>query len=188
MQYIKEYVLAVAKKWVMLIFIGGDCVAIISGVLGETWLIPWWAWLIIGTVALASAQFQAYKEVREDLDEATNEVRGVIRELEREVISLGGKGIRMTELFYRMGWRFLLEEGIRAGSIPGAIYEVVEGADKDECDKAWGYLTKKLRLLQLICDQEYPHPFRSTGYVQIRLTSLGTSVLNELYRRWRYGP
>jgi len=185
MQYVREYILAVRKEWLaMLFFIGGEFAAIISRVLGRTLLIPWWAWLIIGTIALACAQFRVYVSVREKLDEATNEVRGAIRELEREVIKLGGKDIDMAHLFWRMGEIFL-GEGMRPGGIYGGIYEVVKGADKDECDKAWGNLIKRLSLLQLICDKEYPHPHKSTGYIRIKLTSLGTSVLNELDKRWR---
>jgi len=116
-------------------------------------------------------------------DEAKNEIRSAILELEREVITLGGKPINMAELFWKMGDCFI-GEGIKPGSTPGNIYKVVEGADEDECRKAWGDLKRKLRLLGLICDEQRPHPYRSTGYMVIVTTSLGASVLNELDRKW----
>ena len=167
----------------MIFFVAGDLVAIISGVSGKIILIPWWAWLIIGTIALAVAQFLAYKNVRKELDEARNPVRSAISGLESEVIKLGGQSIKMAELFWKMGDHFL--EGILPGSTPGNIYKVVEGAAKDDCNKAWGNLKKRLRLLQLICDAERPHPHKGTGYTVIITTSLGVSVLNELDKKWR---
>lgn len=116
-------------------------------------------------------------------DEAKNEIRGAISELEREVITLGGKPINMAELFWKMGDCFI-GEGIKPGSTPGNIYKVVEGADEDEYRKSWSDLKRKLRLLGLICDEQRPHPYRSTGYMVIVTTSLGASVLNELDRKW----
>ena len=116
----------------MIFFVAGDLVAIISGVSGKIILIPWWAWLIIGTIALAVAQFLAYKNVRKELDEARNPVRSAISGLESEVIKLGGQSIKMAELFWKMGDHIL--EGILPGSTPGNIYKVVEGAAKDDCN------------------------------------------------------
>lgn len=115
-------------------------------------------------------------------DEANNEIRSAISELEREVITLSGKPINMAELFWKMGDCFM-GEGIKSGSTPGNIYKVVEGADEDECRKSWSDLKRKLRLLGLICDEQRPHPYRSTGYMVIVTTSLGASVLNELDRK-----
>ena len=133
MQFVKEYIVDVRRRWLaMIFFVAGDLVAIISGVSGKIILIPWWAWLIIGTIALAVAQFLAYKNVRKELDEARNPVRSAISGLESEVIKLGGQSIKMAELFWKMGDHFL--EGILPGSTPGNIYKVVEGAAKDDCN------------------------------------------------------
>lgn len=113
-------------------------------------------------------------------------VESAISELELDVIKLGGQSITMAELFWKMEDHFL--EGILVGSTPGSIYEVVEGADKDECNEAWGNLKKRLRLLLLICDAESPHPHKGTRYKVITTTPLGASVLRELDRRWRDSP
>ena len=107
-------------------------------------------------------------------------------DLESAVISLGGQSTNMAMLFWRLGDYFL--EGILPHSTPGNIYEVVEGADKDECNEAWGNLKKRLRLLLLIGDAERPHPHKSTRYKVITTTPLGASVLNELDKRWRDSP
>ena len=111
-------------------------------------------------------------------------VESAISDLESAVISLGGQSIDMATLFWKMGDHFL--ESILPGSIPGNIYEVVEGADKGECNKAWGNLKKRLRLLLLICDAERPHPYKGTGYTVITTTPLGASVLNELDKKNEY--
>lgn len=153
--------------------------------------LPAWAWYLIGTGVLLAGCISIiigfYKENKR-LSTALNidKVRSAISELESDVIKLGGQSITMAKLFWKMGDHFL--EGILPGSIPGNIYKVVEGADKDDCNKAWGNLKKRLRLLQLICDVERPHPHKGTGYIEIITTSLGTSVLNELEKRWRDRP
>jgi hypothetical protein len=113
-------------------------------------------------------------------------VESAISDLESAVISLGGQSIDMATLFWKLGDNFL--GSMLPGSIPGNIYEVVEGADKEECNKAWGNLMKRLRLLLLICDAESPHPHKATRYKVITTTPLGVSVLNELDKRWRDSP
>jgi len=170
----------VRSWWAIIGFLVG-ALGIASGVSGNTILLPYWAWLIIGTIALIVAQFLAYHKVREQRDEARNPVTRAISELESDVISLGGQSIDMATLFWKMGGHFL--ESILPGSIPGNIYEVVEGADKRECNKAWGNLKKRLRLLLLICDAERPHPHKATRYKVITTTPLGVSVLNELDKK-----
>ena len=129
------------------------------------------------------AQFLAYHKVRKERDEVRSGVTSVISELESNIINLGGQSINMAMLFWKMGDHFL--EGIQPGATPGNIYKVVEGADKDDCNKAWGNLKKRLRLLQLVCDAQRPHPHKGTGYTVIITTSLGASVLNELDKKWR---
>lgn len=109
-------------------------------------------------------------------------VESAIADLESAVISLGGQSTNMAKLFWKMGNHFL--EGIQPGSTPGNIYKVVEGADNDDCNKAWGNLKKRLRLLQLICDAQRPHPHKGTGYTVIITTSLGASVIKELVKKW----
>lgn len=169
-----------------MIGLGVGLLGIASGVSGNTILLPYWAWVIIGIIPLMVAQFLAYHEVRKQRDEDGNEVASVISELELDVIKLGGQSITMAELFWKMGDHFL--ERIPPGSTPGNIYEVVEGADKDECNKAWGHLKKRLRLLLLIYDAESPHPHKGTRYKVITTTPLGTSVLNELAKKWGDSP
>ena len=165
----------------MIVLVGGDIVALVSGVSGNIILLPWWAWLIIGTTALIVAQFLAYHEVRKQRDEAGNKVASAISELESDIIRLGERSISMATLFWKM--RELLLNGIPAGTLPGSIYTTFEGANGDECNKAWGSLMYRLRLLQLIDDRQCQHGIK--GYTKIITTSLGTSVLNELEKRWR---
>ena len=183
-QSFKEYVLATGRwGWVILVDIllgGAGAYLDISG----TWELPRWVWVTMVGVAVLIGPFIAFHKIRQERDEATNEVRSALSELESEVIRLGGQSITMAKFFSKIGDCFL-GEGMKAGSTPGSIYKVVEGADEEECNKAWGNLNKKLRLLQLISDVQRPHPYKSTGYMVIVLTSLGTSVLNELDRRWR---
>ena len=182
-QSLKEYFHAVVRRWVMIVFAIVNIFGIVSLVSGNTILLPYWAWFIIGIIALIVAQFLAYHEVRKQFDEDGNEVTSAISELESDVIKLGGQSIKMAKLFWKMGDHFL--EGIQPGTTPGNIYKVVEGADKADCNKAWGNLKKRLRLLQLICDAQRPHPHKGTGYTVIITTSLGASVLNELDKKWR---
>jgi hypothetical protein len=113
-------------------------------------------------------------------------VKSAISELESNVVKLGGQSIKMAELFWKMRDHFL--EGIQPGSIPGDIYRIFEGADKHDCNKAWGNLKKRLRLLDLICDAQRPHPYKGTEYRVIVTTSLGTSVINELVKKWGDSP
>jgi len=182
-QSLKEYIPAVVRSlWAIIGLIIG-AIGIISGVSGNTILLPYWAWVIIGVIALIFAQFLAYHKVRKKRDDAGNKVASAISELESDVIKLGGQSIKMAKLFLKMGDHFL--EGIQPGTTPGNIYKVVEGADKDDCNKAWGNLKKRLRLLDLICDAQRPHLHKGTGYTVIILTSLGASVLNELDKTWR---
>jgi len=182
-QYLKEYIHDVVRSWWVIIGFFFELLGIISGASGITILLPYWVWVSIGIIALIVAQFLAYYKVRKQLDEARNEVVRAISELESDVIKLGGQCITMADLFWKTGDRFL--EGILPGSIPGNIYEVVEGAEKTECNKAWGNLKKRLRLLLLIFDAERPHPHKGTGYTVITTTPLGASVLNELDKKWR---
>ena len=181
-QSLKEYIPAVVRSWWAIIGFLVGALGIISGVLGNNILLPYWAWLTIGTIALMWAQFLVYHEVRKQ----RYTVESIISDLESGIISLGGQSIKMAELFWKMGDHFL--EGIQPGSIPGDIYKVVEGADKDECNKAWGNLKNRLRLLDLICDAQRPHPHKGTGYRVIVTTSLGASVLNELNKKWGDSP
>lgn len=180
---LKEYVLATGRwGWVILvdILLGGVGAYLdISG----TWELPRGVWVTMVGVAVLIGPFIAFHKIRQERDEASNKVRGAISELESDVIKLGGQSITMAELFWKMGDNFL--EKILPGSTPGKIYEVVEGADKDECGKVWGNLKKRLRLLLLICDAENPHPHKGTRYTVITTTPLGASVLNELDKRWR---
>lgn len=183
-QSFKEHVLATGRwGWVILVDIllgGAGAYLDISGTWG---LLPRWVWVTMVVVGVLTGAFIAFRKVRPERDEAKNKVRGAISELESDVIKLGGQSITMAELFWKMGDHFL--ESILPGSIPGNIYEVVEGADKDECNEAWGNLKKRLRLLLLICDAERPHPYKGTGYTVITTTPLGASVLNELDKKWR---
>lgn len=182
-QSFKEYVLVTGRwGWVILVDIllgGAGAYLDISG----TWELPRWVWVTMVCVAVLVGPFMAFHKIRQERDEATNEVRSAISELESEVIKLGGQYITMAELFWKMGDRFL--EKIQPGSTPGDIYEVVEGADKDECRKVWGNLKKRLRLLLLICDAENPHPYKGTRYAVITTTPLGAWVLNELDKKWK---
>jgi len=182
-QSFKEYVLATGRwGWVILVDIllgGAGAYLDISG----TWGLPRWVWVTMVGVGVLIGPFIAFHKVRQERDEARNKVGSAISELESEVIELGGQSITMAELFWKMGDHF--SERIQPGSTPGNIYEVVEGADKDECSKAWGDLKKRLRLLLLICDAENPHPHKGTRYAVITTTPLGTSVLKELDKRWR---
>jgi hypothetical protein len=182
-QSLKEYIPAVVRSWWAIIGLLVEALGIGSGVSGNTILLPYWAWVIIGIIALIWAQFLAYHKVREQRDEARNEVASAISDLESNIINLGGQSTNMAMLFWKMRDYFL--EGIQPGTTPGNIYKVVEGADKDDCNKAWGNLKKRLRLLQLICDAQRPHPFKSTGYIVMITTSLGASVLNELDKKWK---
>jgi len=182
-QFFKEYIPSVVRTWCGIIGFISELIGIISVASGITILIPYWVWVSIGIIALIGAQFSVYDKVRKELDKVKNPVRSAISELESDVIKLGGQSIEMAKLFWKMGDHFL--EGILPGSIPGNIYKVIEGADKDDCNKAWGNLKKRLRLLQLICDAERPHPHKSTGYTLIITTTLGASVLTELDKKWR---
>lgn len=185
-QSFREYIRAVGRKWWPIIGFGVGVLGIASGVSGNTILLPYWAWVIIGIISLMVAQFLAYHEIRKQRDGAGNEVASAISDLESNIINLGGESINMAILFWKMGDHFL--EGIQPGNIPGDIYKVVEGVDTDECNKAWGNLKKRLRLLDLICDAQRPHPHKGTGYRVIVTTSLGASVLNELDKKWGDSP
>jgi hypothetical protein len=184
-QFFNEYIPAVGRTWCGIIGFLIELLGIISVASGITILLPSWVWVSIGIIALIWAQFLVYDKVRKERDEARNPVASAISALESDVIELSGQYITMAELFWKMGDRFL--EDILPHSIPGNIYEMVEGADKDECNKAWADLKKRLRLLLLICDAERPHPHKSTGYTVITTTPLGASVLNELDKKWRVG-
>jgi hypothetical protein len=176
-QSLREYISAVVRKWWAIIGFLIGALGLISLVSGITILLPYWAWLIIGLVALMVAQFFVYYEVGKQRDP----VESAISELESATISLGEQSTDMATLFWKMGDHFL--EGILLGNTLGNIYKVVEGADRDDCNKAWGNLKKRLRLLQLICDAQRPHPHKGTGYTVIITTSLGASVIRELARK-----
>ena len=180
-QSFKEYIRAVVRSWWGIIGFLVELLGIISGASGNTILLPYWAWVIIGIMALIWAQFLAYHKVREQRDEARSEVAGAISELESNIIILGGQSINMATLFWKIGESFL--DGILPRSIPGSIYSVVQGANKKDCDKAFDNLKRRLRLLGLIDDKQ--RQIRSTGYKEIQTTPLGASVLNELEKRYQ---
>ena len=161
-------------------------IGIISIALGITILLPSWVWVIIGIIALLYAHFLVYDKVRKELDKFGNPVLGAISELESEVIKLGGQSITMAELFRKVGKGFL-GEGMRPDNIPNPnnIYGIVEESDKEEWKEAWVKLIKRLELSKLIDYKDYPHPFRNTRYIRIKLTSLGASVLNKLGKSLR---
>ena len=115
-QSLKEYIPGVVRRWWGMIgFLVGDTLGIISGVSGNTILLPYWAWLIIGTIALIVAQFLAYHKVREQCDDAENEVASAISELESDIISLSEKSINMAKLFWTVGQPLL--SGIQIGIV-----------------------------------------------------------------------
>jgi hypothetical protein len=58
----------------MTIFVAGGTLSAISNVSGKAILLPYWAWLIIGIIALVVAQFLVYHNVRKQRDSARNEI------------------------------------------------------------------------------------------------------------------
>jgi hypothetical protein len=184
LQSLKEYIPAVVRSCWAMIGLPVGALGIISGVLGNTILLPYWAWVIIGIVALIVAQFLAYHKVREQRDGVRNEVASVISELESDIISLGGQSINIARLFWRLGQRFL--EGMFPNSISSSIGTIFQEANADECNKAEQNLMSELRLSQLIHDEQRQH--MKTGYTLTIATPLGISVIKELKTRWGDSP
>ena len=108
----------------MIVFAIVNIFGIVSLVSGNTILLPYWAWFIIGIIALIVAQFSAYHEVRKQLDEDGNEVASAISELESEITSLGEQSINMARLFWAMGQHFL--RGINTEGIFSAVHEIFQ--------------------------------------------------------------
>jgi len=138
------------------------------------------AWFTIGVVALIVAQFLVYHEVRKQHDA----VEGAISELESGIVSLGGQSINMAKLFWILGQHFL--RGIQSDSIFSIIHTTFQKANTDEWGKAEQNLVFKLRSLQLIHDEQCQH--RMTGYTLTIATPLGSSVINELAKKWGDSP
>ena len=191
----REYIPAVVRRWwAVIVFGAGDALGITSSVLGKTILLPYWAWFIIGAIALIVAQFLAYHEVRKQRDDARNDVarlkqipndvESAILELESGIVSLGGQLVSMAKLFWILGQHFV--RGIRPDSIFHIICTIYQKANADECNKAEQNLVFKLRSLQLIHDEQRQH--RTTGYTLTIATLLGSSVINELAKKWGYSP
>ena len=186
-QSLKEYLGVVVRSWWAIIGFFFGALGIISGVLGNTILLPYWAWVIVGIIALIVAQFAAYHKVRKELDEARNEVGSVISELESETISVGEQSINMARLFWAMGQHFL--RGINTEGIFSAVHEIFErptGEVSKGVAKAEQNLMYKLRLLQLVRDEQHQH--RTTGYMVTTTTCLGDSVIKELAKKWGDSP
>ena len=183
-QSLNEYIRAVGRKWWAMIGFGVGALGIASGVSGNTFLLPYWAWVIIGIIPLMVAQFLAYHEVRKQRDDAGNEVASIISELESDIIGLDGQSINMARLFWAMGQCFL--RGINPNSIFSAIRTIFQEAHADEYHKAEQNLVYKLRLLQLIRDEQRRHG--TTGYIETITTSLGTSVIEKLAKEWGDSP
>lgn len=179
-QSLREYISAVVRKWWAIIGFLIGALGLISMVSGITILLPYWAWFIVGIIAFIVAQFLVYHEVRKQRDDARNEVASAISELESAVISLGGQSTDMATLFWKLGRHFL--QGIQPDSIFSVIRTIFQEANSDECNKA----VFKLRSLQLIHDEQRQH--RTTGYTLTIATPLGSSVINELAKKWGDSP
>jgi hypothetical protein len=187
-QSLKKYIEAVVRRWWVIIGFLVGLLGIITGALGKTILLPYWAWVSIGIVTLIVAQFLAYHEVNKQLDEARKGVASAILDLESKIINLGGQSINMAMLFWRLGEYFL--GGIKPGNIHGIIVSIFEEvgvyAGVDECSQVERNLMSRLRLLQLIENRQCWH--LHTGYIEIFATSLGASVIKELEKKQRDMP
>ena len=175
-QSLREYTSAVVRKWWAIIGIAIEVLGLISGVLGTTILLPYWAWLIIGLIALMVAQFLIYYGVRKQRDP----VESAISELESAIVSLDGQSISMATLFWKLGRHF--SRGIHPDNICSVIRTILQTANSDECDK----VELKLRSLQLIHDEPRLHGIK--GYTLTVATPLGHSIINELVKKWGYSP
>lgn len=82
-QSIREYISAVVRKWWAIIGFLIGALGLISLVSSITILLPYWAWLIIGLIALMVAQFLVYREVRKQRDP----VESAISELDRPLLA-----------------------------------------------------------------------------------------------------
>jgi len=183
-QSFKEYIRAVGQRWWAIIGFLVGVLGIISGVLDITIGLPYWAWVIIGIIALIMAQFLAYHKVRKQRDEARGEVTSVISELESNIINLGGQSTNMARLFWSLGQLFL--QGIQTDSIFPTILTILKEANVDEYHKAEQNLIFKLRSLQLIHDEQRQYGIK--GYIFTITTDLGASVINELAKKWGDSP
>jgi hypothetical protein len=180
-QSFKEYVLATGRwGWVILVDILLAAAGAYLDISGK-WGLPTWVWATMLVVAVLIAPFIAFHKVRKERDEARNEVASVISELESDTVRLGGHSVNMATLFWKLGQRFL--QGIQPGSINGTIYTTFQGAYPEESRKAEENLMSKLRLLELVRDDQRQH--LDKGYTVIITTSLGASVLRELAKKWR---
>ena len=180
-QSLKEYIPAVVRSWWAIIGLLVEALGIGSGVSGNTILLPYWAWLIIGIIGLIVAQVLAYHKLRKQRDEGRNKVASAISELESEIVSLGGQYINIARLFWYLGEHFL--RGIPSDSIFSTMRPIFEKANADELNKAERSLMFKLRSLQLIRDEQRQH--KTTRYIVTISTDLGASVINELAKKWR---
>jgi len=91
---------------VMLVFAIGNLLGIVSLVIGYTILLPYWAWFVLGVIALIVAQFLAYHEVRKRVEEGGNEVGSAVLGLESEDTTVGEQSISMAGLFWACGKSF----------------------------------------------------------------------------------
>lgn len=186
-QSLKEYIRTVVRSWWVIIGFLVGLLGIVGGASGNTILLPYWVWVSIGIIALIVAQFLAYHKVRRQRDEARNEVGSVISELESETNSVGEQSINMARLFWAMGQHFL--RGINTEGIFSAVHEVFErptGEVSKGVAKAEQNLMYKLRLLQLVRDEQHQHG--TTGYMVTTTTCLGDSVIKELAKKWGDSP
>jgi len=184
---IKEYFNAVVRKWVMIVFAIVNIFGVVSLVSGNTILLPYWAWFILGVIALIVAQFSAYHEVRKQLDEDVNEVESAISELKSEIISVSGQSVSLAGLFWAMGQDFL--RGINHNGIFGVIHEAFQkptGEAGKEVAKAEEKLMYKLRLLKIVRDEQRQQGDK--GFIATVTTSLGDSVIKKLAKNWGESP
>jgi len=186
-QSLTEYFHAVVRKWVMLVFAIGNLLGIVSLVIGYTILLPYWAWFVLGVIALIVAQFLAYHEVRKRVEEGGNEVGSAVLGLESEDTTVGEQSISMAGLFWGIGRHFV--EGVNSSQIFPLVARVFErqtGEESKQAAKVAEKLTYKLRLLQIIRDEQRQQGH--TGYMVTVTTSLGDSVLKELAKKWGDSP
>jgi hypothetical protein len=157
-----------------------EALGIASGMSGNTILLPYWAWLIIGLIALMAAQFLVYREVRRQ----GYTVENAISELESAIIILGGQSTDMATLFWKLGRHFL--QGIQPEGIFWVMHKIFPEDRGPETAKAEENLMYKLRALQLIHDEQRQHGIK--GYTLTMATPLGTSVIRELAKKWGDSP
>lgn len=109
------------------------------------------------------AQFLAYHEVRKQRDGDRYKVANAISELKSDIVKLGGRPVNMARLFWIMRQYFV--QGIKPNSMFSSIRAIFQEATIDECHEAEHNLMFKLRLLELIRDDQRMH--LKTGYIEI---------------------